>query len=69
MTVGAQYCGGAHLIGGGDADLHGGVQGEVVQQRLGSARTPHLLPLLPLNVNLTRKYIDIYINNPSLDSC
>ena len=57
MTVGAHCCGGAHLVGGGDADLHGGVQGEVVQQRLGSARTPHLLPLLPLNVNLTQKYI------------
>ena len=67
MTVGAQYCGGVYLVGGGDADLHGGVQGEVVQQRLGSARTPHLLPLLPVNVNLTRKYI--YINSPSLDSC
>ena len=57
MTVGAQYCGAAHLVGGGDADLHGGVQREVVQQRLGPARTPHLLPLLPGNVNLTRKYI------------
>lgn len=59
MTVGAQYCGAAHLVGGGDADLHGGVQGEVVQQRLGPARTPHLLPLLPGNVNLTRKYSNI----------
>ena len=57
MTVGAHCCGAAHLVGGGDADLHGGVQGEVVQQRLGSARTPHLLPLLPVNVNLTQKYI------------